>query len=101
MAGKRLLGKVANRLCRYLVDQKFRRNRSISLRFQSKRVFAFYTEIQDGCQKWWENIVLQKVASRRNHSIMIRFRDKHLLRFMQKFKMAIKSGGKTFVKHRQ
>ena len=56
---------------------------------------------------------LKKVASRlcryptgqkfcRNHSISLHFRDKHVLCFMQKFKMATKSGGKTiFGKNRQ
>ena len=39
MAGKRFLEKVTNRLCRYPVGQKFRRNRSISFRFQDKRFF--------------------------------------------------------------
>ena len=37
------------------MGQKLCQNRSISLRFQDKRVFAFYTEIQDGRQKWREN----------------------------------------------
>ena len=35
--------------------KKIRRNRSVSHRFRDKCVFAFYAEIQDGCQKWWEN----------------------------------------------
>ena len=56
MAGKQFLGKVVNRLCKYPADQKFRRNRSISLRFPDKCFFF--------C-------------------------------FMQKFKMAAKSGGKN------
>ena len=34
------------------------------LHFQNKRIFAFYPEIQDGHQKWRENVVLQKVAKR-------------------------------------
>ena len=53
--GKTVFGKVASRLWTYPVGQIFRRNRSISLRFRDKRVFAFYTEIQDGHQKWREN----------------------------------------------
>ena len=40
---------------RYPVGQKFRRNRSILLRFRDKLVFAFNAEIQDGRQKWREN----------------------------------------------
>ena len=55
MAGKRFLQKVANRLCRHPVGQKFRRNRSISLRYRDKNVLAFNAEIQDGRQKWQEN----------------------------------------------
>ena len=56
VVGKRFFGKVASRLCRYPASQKFHQNRSISLHFRDKSVFA---EIQDGCQKWRE-----KVASR-------------------------------------
>ena len=55
-----VLQKVASRLCRYPVGQKFCRNHSISLRFRDKLVFAFYAEIQDGHQKWRENIFLEK-----------------------------------------
>ena len=51
VAGKRFLGKVASRLCRYYC---------ISPCFQDKCVLAFYAEIQDGRQKWRENVVLQK-----------------------------------------
>ena len=50
-----VLRKVANRLHRYPMGQKFHRNRSISHRFRDKCVFAFNAEIQDGHQKWWEN----------------------------------------------
>ena len=46
--------------CRYLAGQKFCRNRSISLRFRDKLVFAFNAEIQDGRQKWRENDFLEK-----------------------------------------
>ena len=53
--GKQFLGKVINRHCRYPVGQKFCRNYSISLCYRDKHVFAFYAEIQDGRQKWWEN----------------------------------------------
>ena len=31
---------------------------SISLHFRNHLVFAFYAEIQDGRQKWWENVFL-------------------------------------------
>ena len=58
--GKMILRKVARRLYIYPVGQKFRRNRSISLRFRDKLVFAFTAEIQDGHQKWWENDFCKK-----------------------------------------
>ena len=38
-----------------MVGQKFCQNRSILHRFRDKCDFAFYAEIQDGRQKWWEN----------------------------------------------
>ena len=38
-----------------LRGNKFCQNRSISHCFLDKCVFAFYTEIQDGLQKWPEN----------------------------------------------
>ena len=50
----------ARRLYRHPVSQKFCRNRSISLRFRDKFVFAFNTEIQDGHQKWRENDFCEK-----------------------------------------
>ena len=40
--------------------KNFRRNHSISLRYQDKRVFAFNAEIQDGRQKWQENDFCEK-----------------------------------------
>ena len=94
VAGKRFLGKVASRLCRYPAHKKFRQNRSISLRFRGKHVFAFYAEIHDGCQKWRENVLLQKVASRlcrypvgqkirRNRSISLHFQNKRFFCFTQ------------------
>ena len=55
IGGKTFLQKVASRLCIYPVGQKFCQNRSISLHFQDKRVFAFNAEIQDDHQKWREN----------------------------------------------
>ena len=54
------MGKIASRLCRQPAGQKFRGNRSISLHFRDKRVFAFYVEIQDGHQKWRENNFCKK-----------------------------------------
>ena len=52
VAGKRFLRKNASRLCIYPVGQKFHQN--CSHRFRDKCAFAFYTEIQDGRQKWWK-----------------------------------------------
>ena len=49
MAGKRFLGKVSSRLCRYSLGQKFRQNGSISHPFRDKCVFVFYAEIP----RWW------------------------------------------------
>ena len=107
---KQFLEKVAGRLCKYPVGQKCHRNRSITLRFQDKWIFAFYAEIQDGRQKWREKVLLQKVASRlcrypvgqkfrRNLSILL---SETLFLVLRKFKMAAKSGGKTiFGKSRQ
>ena len=57
--------------------------RSISLRFQDKRVLVFHTEIQDGHQKWRENDFWEKLPVcrypvgpkfRRNRSTSFRFR---------------------------
>ena len=110
---KTIFRKIASRLCRYAVGQKFRRNPSISLRFQNKQVFVFNTEIQDGHQKWRENNFCEKspvdfadtlwvknfvkTALSRSVSEINMF-----LRLTQKFKMAVKSGGKTiFAKSRQ
>ena len=42
------------------MGQKFCRNRSISLCFRDKHVLAFYTQIQDGRQKWQENVFGEK-----------------------------------------
>ena len=60
VAGKRFLGKVTSRLCRYPVGEKFRRNRSISHGLRDKHVFAFYEENQDGHPKWRENDFWEK-----------------------------------------
>ena len=45
---KGFLREVASRLCRYPAGQKFCQNRSISLCFRDKHVFALNAEIQDG-----------------------------------------------------
>ena len=55
MVGKQFLGKVASELCRDPASQKFCQNRSISHRSRDKCFSAFYAEIQDGHQNWWEN----------------------------------------------
>ena len=60
VARKQVLEKVTSRFCRYSVGQKFHRNCSISLCFRDKPVFVLNAEIQDGHQKWRENVVLQK-----------------------------------------
>ena len=113
MAGKWFLQNVASTLCRNHAGPKFCRNLSISHRFQDECAFALYAKIQDGCQKWQESDFCEKVASRlciylvgqkfrQNRSITHRFRDKFFKRFMQKFKMATKNGGKViFVKSHQ
>ena len=36
------------------------KNHSISHHFRDKCAFVFYTEIQDGCQKWWESDICLK-----------------------------------------
>ena len=61
VAGKRFLQKIASRLYRYPVGQKFCQDRSISLRFRDKHIFVFNTEIQDGRQRWRENVFFCKI----------------------------------------
>ena len=89
VAGKRFFWKIASRLYRYPVGQKFCQNRSISLHFQDKRVFVF---IQDGCQKWQENDFCEKLPvdsaipcgskiASKIASISLRFRDKRVFAF--------------------
>ena len=111
--GKTIFAKSCSRLCSYPVGQKFRRNRSISLRFWNKWVFVFNAETQDGRQKWWENNFCEKspvdcadtlwvknfveIALSRSISEINVF-----LHLTQKFKMTAKSGGKMiFAKSRQ
>ena len=109
MAGKRFLGKVGSRLCRYPVGQKFRRNRSISLHFRDKHVFVFNTEIQDGRQKWRENDVCKKSSVDSSDTLRVKnfveitlsrsiIEINVFLRLTQKFKMAAKSGGKMILR---
>ena len=98
--------KVASRLCGY--PQKLCRNRSISLRFRDKRVFAFNAEIQDGRQKWPGKSFLVKVASRlatypadqkfcRNRSISLCFRDKRVFAFNRNSRWPPKVVGKRYL----
>ena len=95
------LRKDASRLCRYPAGQKFCQNCSISPRFRDKRVFAIKAEIQDGHQKWRENDFWEKSPVDSANTLWVknfvkitRSRDNAFLRFMQKLKMAAKSGGK-------
>ena len=104
---KIFLRKVASGLYKYPVGQKFCRNRFISLRFRDKHIFLFKTEIQDGRQKWRENNFWEKSPVDSADTLWIEnfveialFRSiseiNSFLRFMQKFKMATKSGRITF-----
>ena len=103
MTGKRFLRKVASRLCGYPAGQIFHRNRSISLHFRNKLVFAFNAEIQDGRQNWRENDFCEKLlvdfADTQRVKNFIKITLSHtvfkiftLFHFPQKSKMAAKSG---------
>ena len=92
MVGKLFCEKVNSTLRRHPVGQKFRRIRSISLRYVDKQIFAFNGEIQDGRQKWRENDFCEKSPAdfadtlwvknfRRNRSILLRFRDERVFAF--------------------
>ena len=84
-----------------------------SLHFQDKCIFVFYPEIQDGRQKCQENDFWGKSPVEFAYTLWVKnFVEITLshsvseinafLRFTQKFKMAVKSGGKTiFRKSRQ
>ena len=105
VAGKHYLRKVTSRFWSCPAGQKFRRNRSISLCYLDKHIFAFNAEIQDGRQKsvgkttfakspvdsadtlWVKNFVEIPVSQSIIEINMF-------LRLTQKFKMAAKSGGK-------
>ena len=113
VAGKRFLRKVASRLCKYPVGQKFCRNRPISLRFQDKRIFLFnrnsrwppkvtgkyfFCEIMpvDSADTLWVKNFVEIPLSRSVSEINT------FLYFTQKYKMPAKSGRKTiFEKSRQ
>ena len=58
----------------------FFQNRSVSHRFQDKCLFAFYAEIQDGCQKWQENDFWLEVADDSAYTL-------HVKNFIQIFSM--------------
>ena len=95
------------------MSQKFCQNHSISHRFQDKCTFAFYTEIQDDRQKWRESNIWGKSPVDSAYTLWVEHfveislsytisEINGLLRFMQKFKMATKSGMKAiFGKSRQ
>ena len=102
---KTIFLKIASRLWRYPVGQKFRQNCSISLRFQDKQVFVFNAEIQDGCQKWQEKYFWEKLAVDCADTLCVKNFIKialsgsiseisGFLRLTQKFKVVAKSGGK-------
>ena len=61
MAGKRFLGKVTRRVCRYPGGQKFCRNCSFSHHFQDKCILAFFmlkfkmAAQNGGKATFWEN----------------------------------------------
>ena len=89
------------------MGQKFRRNRSILLRFRDKHVFVFNAEIQEGRQKWQENEFCKmspiKTADILHIKNFVEINLSHsvsdingFLRLTQKFKMASKSAGKRF-----
>ena len=85
------------------MGQKFRRNCSISLRFQDKLVFAFNAEIQDGRQEWRENDFCEKSPVDSANTLRVKSFVEIALShtvseinvfmcFTQKFKMAAKNG---------
>ena len=102
--GKRFLGKSPVDSADNLWVKNFI---SISLQFQDKRAFEFYTEIEDGRQKWWENNFCKKMPVDSADTVWVKnFVEISLSRSVseinkflcltQKFKMAAKSGGKIF-----
>ena len=101
---KTIFRKIASRLCRYPVGQKFRRNRSIWLCFQDKWVFVFNTEIQDGCQKsqendFWEKSLVDSAATLWVKNFVGNRSISEISKFLcltQKFKIA--TAGKRFLR---
>ena len=70
-------------------------------------MFWFYTEIQDGGQKWWEKDFWEESSVDSADTLWVKNFIKialscsvseinEFLRFTQKFKLVTKSGGKTF-----
>ena len=91
------------------MGQKFRQNRFIWHSFRDKCVFAFYAEIQDGCQKLRENNFCERSSVDSADTLRVKkFFEIALpstisfLCFTQKFKITAKNGGKMiFGKNRQ
>ena len=54
------------------MGQKFCQNRSISHCFRDKCVFAFYTEIQDGRQKWRKNYFWEKLQVDSTDTLLVK-----------------------------
>ena len=76
--------------------------------YRDKCVFAFYAEIQDGRQKWWENDFCEKlpvdyavtrwVKNFVKTALSYTVSEKNVvLCFAQKFKMATKNGYVSYV----
>ena len=93
--------------CVDILGSKFCRNLAIS---KINKFFAFSAEIQDGCQKWWENYFWTKLPHGSADTLKVEnFIEIALsqavseinafLSFMQNFKMATKHGGKRFCKN--
>ena len=78
MAVKRFLRKVAGRPCS---SPGVKNSIEIALSRTDSEINAFYAEIQDGHQRWWENFI-EITLSRTVSEIMC------FLCFTQKFKMA-------------
>ena len=102
--GQEFCEKVASRIFIYCV-----KNSSSSLCFRDKCIFAFYPEIKFGHQKWWANNSVENSPVDSAYTpwvkIFMEITLAHyvseinaLLCFMQTFKMAAKSGGKTMRK---
>ena len=88
--------------------QRFCQNHSNLLHFRDKHVFAFYTDIQDGRQKCWENDLAKTLRVDSAATLWVKkfvkialalsiTKINTFLHFTQKCKMATKSGGKTIL----